>query len=497
MNRVSTRSSIAKMIKFGTEAKLRLMVMRDKKRLGNWLTHELTRLGPAYVKWGQFLSTRSDIMDKEVTLELTNLQDNITPVPFSDIQRTIESEFGRPMDDMFAEVNPVCIASASIGQVHRGRLKESNREVAIKIQKPGVVESILGDIDAIKFLNKIMSFGSTTRGNDISNLVRQYESFLSAEIDYTRELQNMRLFGDAAQDGSVRIPRVYPSLSTQRVLTMEYVPSIKVTEIEALRAKGVDPAPLAYTLIDLFLHQITTTGLVHCDPHPGNIGVHDDGTTLVMYDFGNVIQLSDAFRSQIKNVLFSVYQRDVDEFVDLLVALKVLDVKNDEDKLEIKAFFQYFFEYLENLDLTTFKASIVANDLLRDTKVTFKVEQDFLSLVRVFSLLDGTCIRLCPNFNYNKALQPYVASIWADLDFLQYVAMRDINRLTRVPQVAKSMENQTLGVSQRLKKTELAMGRLKWVALLSILVEDVEQPLKIVCMALAIVLLWVSPGQKE
>lgn len=467
-------SGVLRMVKFGIESRVRLATAKDKAKAGQWLSRELARLGPAYIKWGQFLSTRSDVLEKEVTAELARLQDDVRPVPFQDIQQILREDLG---PDAFSFVNEECLASASIGQVHEGRTKDGRR-VAIKVQKPGVVESILDDIQSIKFLNSIASMVQQGGGSgEIADLVRQYETFLSSEIDYARELQNMQAFRKADLGGRVRIPRVYPSLSTKRVLTMEFVGSTKITDVTTLNKRRVDSKDLAYALVDVFLRQITTSGLVHCDPHPGNVGVDlEDPSVLVLYDFGNVVRLSDAFREKMKNIVFAVYQRDVDEFVDLLIDLRVLTDLTASEKDEIRAFFEFFFEYLETLDFQQVRDSLLDNDLVRQSKITFKVNQDFLSMVRVFSLLDGTCIRLDPNFDYNGALRPYVSEVMTDVRFMDVVARKDLQKIVSLPKSIKNLEKKSVGLGKKVERSSFGDGSFAWMVVATLVAEKYGEP---------------------
>jgi predicted unusual protein kinase regulating ubiquinone biosynthesis (AarF/ABC1/UbiB family) len=456
------------MARFGLEAKVRIAVAKDPRAVGRWLVEELSKLGPAYVKCGQFLSTRSDLLEKDITDELSRLQDDIRPVPFDAIEKILRED----LPDAFEFVEPTCIASASIGQVHKGRLK-SGQSVAIKIQKPGVVESIVQDIQAIKFINAVYGRLQPGKGREISNFIRQYETFLSSEIDYVNELKNMVDFNETKPPGIV-IPGVYRKASSKRVLTMQLVESVKITDLEGLRRIQADPKALAKRLVDVFLRQITTTGLVHCDPHPGNIGVNA-ARDIVLYDFGNVVRLTESFRMRMRDIVFAVYQRDVDEFVDLLVSLRVLDAVSDRDKLEIKAFFEYFFDYLETLDFKAVRESLVNNDLLRRSKLTLKVNQDFLSLVRVFSLLDGTCTKLDPEFEYNAALQPYVTELFGDINFLDTIARKDFKKLQGLPRSLQVLDRRSIGLDNKLERSDESLNVVKAIVVGGLVMDAMSQ----------------------
>ncbi|NBX51948.1 AarF/ABC1/UbiB kinase family protein, partial [bacterium] len=280
---------------------------------------ELIGLGPAFIKLGQFLSTRSDFLGKEIANELSNLQDNIPSVSFSEIDDVFFMTTGKHVNDLFTSFDENPIASASIGQVHKARLLSGGKEVVVKVQKPCVARQIRDDLQTLKDMNEILKKTGSKRSYEIDNLLKEYSRFLSSELDYRSELKHMIDFGKIYDDRSnVIIPKVYPKLSNDMLLVMEYVPSTKITDIDTLRKMKVDTVLLANKIVDMYLSQIVIHGIVHCDPHPGNIGVAKDGETIVLYDFGNVVDLSSEFRKELNHMLYSIVAKDVDEFVDLL-----------------------------------------------------------------------------------------------------------------------------------------------------------------------------------
>lgn len=461
--------------KFAANYHLKRVIYKNPLKYGKWLRDELVSMGPTFIKLGQFLSTRTDIIDKVVAQELTYLQDNILPMPFEQVKHTIQSDLGRTVESVFDTIDPEPLASASIGQVHRARLH--GKEVVVKVQRPYIQEMIASDLRAMKQLNNVMTFTSSNRANDLDKMIAEYERFLSKELDFKAEVENMKAFDILSmQFSGLIVPDVVGELCTERVIVMDYVPSLKVNDVEALKSNGINPGDVSQRLIQLFLYQIADAGIIHCDPHPGNIGiVIDDDFKIVLYDFGNVVYLGDNFRSNIKNLVFAIIQRDVDGFVDLLKQLKVLDIQEDQDLFEVKYFFSYFFNYLQNLDLNSFKESIMDNDLLKQANTpTIRIEQDFLSLIRVFSLIDGTCSLLDPAFNYFDALTPYTSSIMFDLDFLEYKARKDIERLTSFSSSMRNTERTVIQMGKRIRQAENKIRLLPWIVVGAMLIDDFE-----------------------
>lgn len=367
------------------------------------MREEMIKLGPAFIKMGQFMSTRSDIIGKELSAELVKLQDDIDFVDGNLVKDVIECELKRPMETVFRYVDETPIASASIGQVHRAQLLDGT-EVAIKVLKPGVPKRIKEDLETLKAINKVFFNLKFPWAIEFDRILRQYETFLKGELDYGRELTHMERFRELLEGMDVVIPKTYAEFSTSAILVMDYVPSRKISDIEWMNARKINKARVAKNFVSLFLYQIVTCGYVHCDPHPGNVGVLDDGETLVLYDFGNVVTLDSNFRSNINNLIVAIYQRDVDEFLELLLTMKIIELKDEGDIFELRAFFELFFDYLETVDFAKLKMSMIENDVVRQAKIDIKIDANFLSLFRIFSLMDGTCAMLDPNFSYYPLL---------------------------------------------------------------------------------------------
>lgn len=460
-----------------SQVRLRLQAPSRPKQVGIWLREQLVSLGPAFIKFGQFLSTRPDLIEKDITAELSKLQDSIEETPFEEIKPMLEEAY---QDEAwpFEAIDEKSIASASIGQVHRARLKDTHKRVVIKVQKPCVAHAIREDLETLRRLNH-MAFRwiQPMRMQEIDSVLAQYEQFLSAELDYHLELKNMQRFRKAYKASTssripVTVPRPLPDLSRSNILVMEDVPSTKVTDLSALDAMGVNRETLASRLVSIFLLQIVEFGIIHCDPHPGNVGVAADGETLVLYDFGNVVRLNKKFRDNIKNLVFSIYQKDVDEFVELLIELQIIrldqPVPSTTDLLEIKSFFTYFFTYLESVDIQALKDSIQNNEWFEEMKdINIRIDDSFMALVRVFTLLDGTCTLLDPKFSYIDALAPYTSSVFQDVRFFEYRARKDLNKLMNYPAMVKSTDQNMLRLSKRVRSINRDVNAT-WMVMLAL-----------------------------
>lgn len=483
------QNSTFKIWKFAIEFQARYQFQKDKKQVGIWMRDELVSLGPAFVKIGQFLSTRIDVFGKDITERLGELQDQISPYPFEAIEPVLNEEYNGNYKDIFSYVDPIPIASASIGQVHKAILKKSNQTIVLKIQKPDIENEIKNDLMTLANINQLFTKLGFQQAKDFDAILNQYKQFLANEVNYLKEARFMMYFRRKFMDKKVYVPKPLAQ-STSRVLVMEYVESIKINDLASFNQLPIEKEELAKRLVQLFLYQIIDIGSVHCDPHPGNIGVRKNGD-IVLYDFGNVVQLTDNFRSKINNIVFSIYQKDTDEFLDLLLELKIIEPKDNFDVLELKAFFNYFFDYLETLDFDQLRGAIQNKDLFIDTDIQVNVDPDFLSLFRVFSLIDGTCSLLDPKFNYILALAPYSENLFMNTDFLNYRIRKDIEKLSSYPRMLKNTDQNILRVSQRFIKINTQFNQFRIFTVLILLLENMDDPMKISAMLpLFVVLFW-------
>lgn len=481
-------SSSFKVARFLAESRVRMTFQKSRPAMGAWMRNELSELGPAYIKLGQFLSTRPDIVGKEVVKELELLQDDIRKVPFDQMSSIIESSLGQyRIQDVFESIDEIPIASASIGQVHTGVLKKRKMRVAIKIQKPGVAVQIRDDMDTLKSIVAVVAWVEPMRANEFRSIIAQYETFISAELDFNKELGHMQAFIDIMKDANirVRIPRPIPPLSSSNVLVMEYIPSTKINDVAALKAMGADTVALASTLIQAFLYQIITASYVHCDPHPGNVGVMNDGTTIVLYDFGNVVRFSPAFKTALNKIVFATYQKDVDEFVGILVDLNILQLTAESDIIDAKTFFKYFFDYLSTLDFTSLRESITTGDFATTMQTNLKLDQDFFSLFRVFSLLDGTCLKLDSNFSYIDALSPYTDEMMFDMNFIDYRARRDLSKIQTYPAMVQATDMNITRMKTRIKTIEQSQTQGMHLVIAAFVLTNTEHPQVIAAAAAA------------
>lgn len=306
------------------EAGLSHLVPRARRRSatrGYHLRAALEELGPTFIKLGQALSTRRDLLPADVIRDLEALQDQAPPMPFSRVREVIEGELGRPLEELFASFTPEPLAAASIGQVHLAVTREG-RPVAVKVQRWGIEERVEADLAILEETAALIE-ARTAWGKQygLRDLVREFARTIRGELDYRAEAECCTRFGqNFAGDPDVRIPAVLPELTTSRVLTLEYESGIKISDLDALRNAGYRPEEVARKLVRAMMRQIFAHGLFHADPHPGNLAVLP-GEVIFFMDFGQVGHLTPHQQDLLQEGLTALAQGDVDTMVQVALDL--------------------------------------------------------------------------------------------------------------------------------------------------------------------------------
>jgi predicted unusual protein kinase regulating ubiquinone biosynthesis (AarF/ABC1/UbiB family) len=285
------------------------------------LARDLESLGATFVKLGQVLSTRADLLPPAYLEALSRLQDDVEPVPFADIQKVVEADLGVRISKAFSQFEETPLAAASLGQVHRAALRDG-RVVAVKVQRPGVAEQVKADLDALDEIAGFMAARTDAgRQYDLPGMVTEFRTALEAELDYLREADHLRLLGrNLAEFKTLIVPQPVDGYTATRVLTMDYVSGTKVTAISPVVAVELDREVLADTLIRSYLKQIVLDGVFHADPHPGNVLVTDGGL-LALVDLGMIGRLSPQMQERLLRLLLAVSEGRGEEAADVAVTL--------------------------------------------------------------------------------------------------------------------------------------------------------------------------------
>jgi len=397
-------------------------------------------MGGVLIKVGQFLSTRVDVLPKEITDELAGLQDEVPAEDFEAVQRVAETEFRSPLTSMYIQFEATPLAAASLGQVHRAviqRKAESGGEsqvanVVVKIQRPNIENLIATDMAAMKTVgNWLRHYRPISRRADIPALIREFERILYEEIDYLAEGRNAETFAENfASDDRICVPQVIWSHTTKRVLTLENVWDIKITDYEAITKAGINRGEVASRLLDAYLKQIFEDGFFHADPHPGNLFIHplrdspsrDGGQRewkLVFVDFGMVGRVSPVVKDGLREVLMAVGTQDSHRLIQAYDTLGVLLPDADIELLErasAAAFERFWGKNMSELQDVSLSEMRQFAEEFRELlySLPFQVPQDFIFLVRAVSILSGMCTGLDPQFNVWHHIAPYAQKIIAE-----------------------------------------------------------------------------------
>lgn len=366
----------------------------------------LEELGPTFVKFGQLLSTRSDIIPPEYLAELRKLQDQVPPFSFTEVKNTIESELGNSLSELYRSFEEVPLASASIGQVHSAVLK-SGEKVAVKVQRPHIREIIKQDLNILKelatFVDKHTHIGRLYNFRDI---VEQFSFNINMELNYYREGWNAeQIKNNFRKDDTVYIFDIYWDFTTQKVLTMGFVDGIKLNDRVALKESGFSFTKIAEKLSNSYFKQILLDGFFHADPHPGNIGVLPDGKIYFM-DFGIVGILNESQRNNFTRLLLGFLFQDTNEIIPSIMNLGVVTEKTDKKLLrwELERLLQKYY----NLPLKDIHLGESMHELMEIAfKQQIRLPPEFSLLAKTFLSLEGLLSELEPYFSIPEFIKPF------------------------------------------------------------------------------------------
>lgn len=437
--------------------------VENKKELGSWTKNELLDLGPTFVKLGQIASTRSDIYPPAFTAELESLQDNVPPVDFDTIASIVNM-------DLFSQFEKQPFKSASIGQVHRATLK-SGEDVIVKVKRPNIYETMKSDTDNIRDIVHFLERVGIDTGNSSGIVLDESIAYLLGEADYMQEIENAQRFREGMKGVKwIKVPKVYTDVSNENMIVMEYVESEKITDIQT---PGVNRKKVCEALINSYIIQTMDKGFFHGDPHPGNIGFSKKGK-LVFYDFGLLIGLSEELREGFKKLFIHIINKDTKSIVEVLVALRVI-IPTTSDLSDIEVFFESILGYLETLD----GSSIMKDELSLQlaTEKPFVVPSSFVYLAKAFSIIEGICIQLDPEFNYFTYLEPMIKD-----QFVESINIRDImvstseipSRVRSISKAVLDLEKSKAAMRRSIKKTRREVRFAQYSILSAILAQQYE-----------------------
>ena len=371
----------------------------------------ISSLGPAIIKAGQALSSRSDLLPAEYLKELIKLQDRVPPFANAEAFAILEAELGRPSEEAFRAISPEPVAAASLGQVYRAELRRDGTPVAIKILRPGVEATIALDLHILRSYSMILTKLTRLLGRDLDlvSVIDDFGRLIYAEIDYGVEASNARRF-QALYGGipNVSSPTIHPDLSTRRVLTMEWIDGVRITDLDALRARGHKPAALVDTLVQCSMRQMLAAGFFHADPHAGNLLVTDDGM-LVYIDFGMMSFLAPAQRYAIIEAVVHMVNRDFHALASLYKELGF--IPEGEDIAPITAALHDALPDVLSAPVSELNFKNVV-ERLGDVmyQYPFSLPPYYIAIIRCLGVLEGVALQVDDGFAIIQDAYPYIAA---------------------------------------------------------------------------------------
>jgi len=360
------------------------------------------------IKVGQFMSSRKDFLPDEYTEELSALQDQVPPHDFAEIRQRIIEELGAPPEQIFSEFEKEPIAAASLGQVHRAVLKDG-REAAVKIQYPGIEKIIETDIRMFEILVSLLQ--GRIGWINLRVLHEEFSKIVRAELDYVQEGRNAERFRtNFSDDARIVIPRVYWNFSCRKVLTLEFVGGIKISECAVIKASGLDCRILVNLLAETYAKMIFVHGIFHCDPHPGNIFV-GEGPTLVLVDFGMVETISESTKRNLRRYANAIVENDTAGIIEALEKLGFL-VEGADYKAIAEVTQDLIDKYRHSSpdELKSLTVDDIGDEIsnIRSVIDNFQVPNYFILLGRTIGMLNGMAYRLNPEVNIIEIGKPYI-----------------------------------------------------------------------------------------
>ncbi|MFC5367645.1 AarF/ABC1/UbiB kinase family protein [Salinirubrum litoreum] len=369
------------------------------------LLESLLTLGPTFIKLGQLLSTRPDILPPQYVDVLSSLQDEVPPAEWAGAKEVLEDELG-PVEEVYDEFDTEAISGASLGQVYLATYE--GEQVAVKVRRPGIESLVEADLRVLRWsMPLVQRFIGQGRAFSLENLTEEFAETIRQEMDYGREGQMLReIQSNFADDEAIRIPDVIESASGPRVLTMEYCPGVKINEVETLDEMGFDRTELATKLQRIYLQMIVEDGVFHADPHPGNLAVDDDGS-IIFYDFGMSGRVDPFIQEKIVEFYIAVANQDIDGILDTLIEMGTLSPEADRqvmgDVMELA------IADARGEDIEQYRVNQIIEQV-ENTIYEFplRLPRNLALVLRVATVVEGVCVTLDPEFDFISVATDYL-----------------------------------------------------------------------------------------
>jgi predicted unusual protein kinase regulating ubiquinone biosynthesis (AarF/ABC1/UbiB family) len=416
----------------------------ERREVGRWLVKEITRMGPVFIKLGQFVACRGDLIDEDLASELEKLQDDIAPEPIDP-----NGDVMRELKTLGVTIEETPFACASISQCYRGMTRDRQR-VVVKLKRPSIDVAFQRDVWNIEKVLLMFQMCNVPGTTDCLDVFRESRALLCAELDFLQEQLNARRFAHSLKDVPwVRVPRIM--VATRDYIVMEEMPGIKVSDVQALKAAGVDVNELAYKLMTCFCVQVLRNGLFHGDPQSGNIAVCPYTSDLIFYDYGAIVQ-SAQLKAYMPRLINAFITKDCEEIISIVLDMRVITQVGS--RAELRQSISLILKYFDTMDTMTFHSTIASKDVLRGG-TAFKLTAAYIYLFRSVNMLEGVCKQLNPEFTYMKFfefIKPHIPQPSINTEAL-------LKTVLAVPTTVKNVSEIIMEMDDTHERTKVSLER--------------------------------------
>ena len=416
----------------------------------------LEELGPAYIKLGQMLSTRPDLVGIEISEELQSLRDNTPITDFSEIKKVIEEELEKPIDEIYSEIDETPIGSASIGQVYKAKLKSNGKEVAIKVQKPNSYEIIKSDVQIMNFLAKrVDRYVFRMKSFNLPMMANEFERSIFKELNYMEEVMNMENISKNFKNVSyIKIPEVYTDYCSNKVITMELIKGIEVSDLIENDYPDIDKKKIANYGVKSYFKQIMTDGFFHADPHPGNLIVTED-KKLCYIDMGMMGILNDDFKENLAELILLLISGNTNNIIKQLIYMDIITPSQNTDELKADVddlINRYYGADLKNMDgaMEDLLNVMIGNNVV--------LPREFVMIGRGIALIEDTGKKLDPNFNAATELKKLSRKIVINKYKPERLAKVGLNFILQMEHLAKDLPDTINNTISKLEEGNIEVN---------------------------------------
>ena len=441
--RLKHRVPLTKQVKARIEQK-KALSMEKRLRL------TLERLGPTFIKFGQVLSVRPDLIPKSYIKELEKLQDSVPPFSYDIVKQRIRKELGKDVNEIFSSFEKKPLASASISQVHKAILKDG-KNAAVKIQRPDVKKIMETDIEIMFYVAKLLEARiPKIRKFSPVQVIEEFSKWTEKELDFKREAMNAKIFAkNFSESKTVKIPEIYPDLTTNRILTMEFIDGIELHNIKEIKRKKINLIPLLNNGFDAVLTQVFVHGFFHADPHPGNILITKD-KKLAFVDFGIVGHFDEELKTKSIDLFYGIISNNPETIVATLADLSGAEIENME---ELKYEISDLLEPLQSSNITNVKVSRILEEILElALNHGIKTPMAFVLFGKTIITLEGIALEYDPAFNIVESSRPFIEKLMRQRYNPIYQFNQLMKNMLKFKRFAEQLPDQTTRALKKIEK---------------------------------------------